>query len=86
MNFESGAPRSGTRRSTAAVARTIAVAACSRPMSATTTRPAWNLPGATTSPTLTPWNVTVTSASTAAPATSPVEPSTPEGTSTETTG
>ena len=55
-------------------------------MSATTTRPAWKRPGATASPTLAPWNVTVTSARTAAPATSPVEASTPEGRSTESTG
>ena len=33
-----------------------------------------------------PWNVTVSAARTAAPATSPVDASTPEGTSTETTG
>jgi hypothetical protein len=51
-------------------------------MSATCTRPAWNLPGATTRPTLRPWNVTVASASTAAPRTSPVDESTPDGTST----
>ena len=55
-------------------------------MSATTTSPAWKRPGATTSPTLRPWNVTVTSASTAAPAISPVDASTPEGRSTDTTG
>jgi hypothetical protein len=55
-------------------------------MSATTILPAWNRPGATTSPTLRPWNVTVRSASTAAPSISPVEASTPEGRSTDTTG
>ncbi len=54
-------------------------------MSATTTSPAWNLPGATASPTFGAWNVTVRSASTASPATSPVEAFTPEGTSTATT-
>src|SRR5437763_8215317 len=55
-------------------------------MSATTTAPAWKRPGATSSPTLRPCIVTVTVASTHAPATSPVEASTPEGRSTETTG
>ena len=53
-------------------------------MSATTTRPAWNRPGATTNPTLGAWNVTVRSASTTAPAISPVDASTPDGRSTET--
>ena len=43
-------------------------------------------PGATWSPTLLAWNVTVSEALTAAPATSPVDASTPEGRSTETTG
>ena len=86
MNFESCSPRRGTRVSTAGVARTTAVEAGSRPMSATTTRPAWNRPGPTASPTFAPWNVTVRSAWTAAPSTSPVEASTPEGRSTDRTG
>ena len=55
-------------------------------MSATSTSPARNRPGATASPTFSAWNVTVTSASTAGPATSPVEASTPDGTSSERTG
>ena len=55
-------------------------------MSATWTSPAWKRPGATTSPTLRPWNVTVAAAATAAPATSPVEASTPEGRSIANTG
>jgi hypothetical protein len=55
-------------------------------MSATTISPAWKRPGATTSPTLRPWKVTVTAARTASPAISPVEASTPDGMSTETTG
>jgi hypothetical protein len=55
-------------------------------MSETTTRPAWKRPGATTSPTFSAWNVTVRSACTAAPLISPVDASTPEGRSTETTG
>ena len=55
-------------------------------MSATTTSPAWKRPGATWSPTLLAWNVTVSDALTAAPTTSPVDASTPEGRSTETTG
>ena len=50
------------------------------------TVPAWNRPGATCSPTFGPWKVTVAPASTAAPAISPVEASTPDGTSTATTG
>ena len=58
------------------------VCAGSSPMSATTTSPAWNSPGATARPTLGPWKVTVSSAWTAGPATSPVEASTPDGTST----
>ena len=40
-------------------------------MSATTTSPAWKRPGATWSPTLLAWNVTVSDALTAAPTTSP---------------
>ena len=48
-------------------------------MSATRTTPARKRPGATSSPTLRPWKVTVASARTAAPATSPVEASTPDG-------
>ena len=55
-------------------------------MSETTTVPARERPGETTSPTLSAWNVTVRSASTAAPAISPVDASTPEGRSTDTTG
>ena len=58
----------------------------SSPMSATTASPVWKRPGETASPALRPWNVTVTVARTASPATSPVDASTPEGTSTETTG
>jgi hypothetical protein len=69
----------------AGVARLMSVAASSSPMSATTTRPAWNRPGPTTRPTFEPWNVTVTSASTTAPAISPVEASIPDGRSTDTT-
>ncbi len=55
-------------------------------MSATTTSPAWKRPGATTWPTLSAWNVTVARACTADPSTLPVEASTPEGRSTDTTG
>ena len=55
-------------------------------MSTSSSSPAWKRPGATTTPTLRPWNVTVSAAWTAAPATSPVDAFTPEGTSTETTG
>ncbi len=62
------------------------VSSGSSPMSETTTSPAWKSPGAAARPTLRPWNVTVSDARTASPATSPVEASTPEGTSTDTTG
>ena len=51
-------------------------------MSATSTVPAWALPGLIHSPGLAAWKVTVTLACTAAAATSPVEASTPLGTST----
>ena len=61
----------GTSARIAGVARRCAVSPCSSPMSATTTSPAWKRPGATASPTLRPWKVTVSAASTAAPATSP---------------
>ena len=58
------------------------VSTSSSPMSATTTSPAWKRPGATWRPTFGPPNVTVAEARTAAPAISPVEASTPDGTST----
>ena len=71
----------GTSVRIAAVASRFSVSACSSPMSATTTSPAWKRPGATASPSLRPWNVTVTAARTAAVAISPVDASTPDGTS-----
>ena len=55
-------------------------------MSATTTSPARKRPGATSVPTFGACIVTVTVAWTHAPATSPVDASTPEGRSTATTG
>jgi hypothetical protein len=55
-------------------------------MSATSSRSDWRLPGATASPTFSPWKVTVASAWTTAPTISPVDAFTPEGTSTEITG
>ena len=79
-------PRRGTASSSPGSARRVAVSSRSRPMSATTTRPAQNRPGATARPTFAAWNVTVRSASTTAPAISPVEASTPDGISTATTG
>jgi hypothetical protein len=75
----------GTSPTMSRVTSAFAVSAGVRPMSATTTSPARYRPGATASPTLRPWNVTVSFASTAAPGTSPVDASTPEGMSTETT-
>ena len=56
------------------------------PMSTTRTSPACALPGLIHRPGLEAWKVTVTSARTAAPATSPFEAFTPLGTSTATTG
>src|SRR5437588_8171086 len=65
--------------------RRCSVSSASSPMSATCTLPAWKRPGATMRPTLRPWKVTVVSARTATPATSPVDASTPEGRSTAST-
>src|SRR5215207_317974 len=55
------------------------------PMSTAATSPARSRPGEITHPTFTACAQTVTSARTAAPCTSPVAPSTPEGTSTAST-
>ncbi len=55
------------------------------PMSIARTSPAWRLPGMIHSPGLLAWKVTVTSACTASPETTPVDASTPLGTSTATT-
>ena len=71
-----GAGRAGTAPSSQS-ASSVDVGA--RPISATRLLPAWRRPGETTSPTLRPWNVTVSTAFTASVATSPVEASTPEG-------
>ena len=68
------------------VTSACSVVACSRPMSRTTSSPPWKLPGATTLPTFGACSATVTDALTAAPATSPVSASTPEGRSIESTG
>ncbi len=63
----------------------VATSACGgMPISATATRPEWLRPGSTAVPSLRPWKHTVTSAVTAPPATTPVEASTPEGTSSAT--
>ena len=86
MYLVSPGARRGTTSSRAGVARRCSVSTSSSPMSASTTRPARKRPGATTIPTFGAWNVTVRSAWTTAPATSPVDASTPEGRSTETTG
>ena len=56
------------------------------PMSHTSTSPAASDPGGQTRPLLAAWKVTVTSAATAPAAMLPVAASTPEGTSTATTG
>ena len=55
-------------------------------MSTVSTAPAWALPGLIHRPGLAAWKVTVPRARTAAPATTPLEASTPLGTSTLTTG
>ena len=74
--------------SVSAPVRSVAAVAWSAsrgmPMSATTTRHAALRPGSTAVPSLRPWKQTVTSARTAAPTTAPVEPSTPDGTSSAT--
>ena len=69
-----------------AVARLSLVSMPASPMSATTSSPAWNRPGAIALPTFGAWKVTVTVAWTAAPDTVPVDASTPEGRSTARTG
>src|SRR5215210_3489824 len=56
------------------------------PMSTATTLPACSRPGEITPPTFAACAQTVRSANTAAPCTSPVDPSTPDGTSTASTG
>ena len=82
-------PRRGASSSTAA---SIVPAAGSPgapsgiPIGATRSSPVCHLPGATRWPTLAAWKLTVKSASTAAPATSPLEASTPEAMSQATTG
>ena len=57
--------RDGTRSSPSRASYLVSMG--SRPMSATTTSPAWNRPGATSWPTLRPWKVTLRSARTATP-------------------
>ena len=83
-NFVESWARWGTASSTAASisptdGRTGAPSGM--PMSITTVSPAWVLPGEIHSPGLAAWKVTVTWAWTALPATSPVDASTPLGTS-----
>ena len=56
------------------------------PISTMLTSPASSLPGFTCSPIFEPWKVAVTSAFTASPCASPLDASTPEGTSQATTG
>ncbi len=55
-------------------------------MSTTRTSPASSAPGRTTTPVFAASNVTVIAATTAAPSVAPDAPSTPDGTSTATTG
>jgi hypothetical protein len=86
LYFVSLARLGGTSRRISSVTSRCRVSPVSMPISATSTSPAWKRPGATTSPTFGACIVTVTSAATAAPAISPVDPSTPEGRSTATIG
>jgi hypothetical protein len=56
------------------------------PIGATRSSPVWRFPGAIHCPSFAEWKVTVTSAATAEPSTSPVEALTPEAMSVATTG
>ena len=88
VNLVDADPRRGSSASTAGRMRPTAGspgAPGGIPISITLTRPAWSLPGAIHRPGLAWWKVAVTCARTAAPATSPVEASTPLGTSAATT-
>jgi hypothetical protein len=89
VNLVELAPRRGTSASTPSpisAAQGSPAAPSGMPMSITSTVPAWVLPGLIHSPGLARWNVAVRTAWTAGPATSPVEASTPLGTSAATTG
>ena len=89
LNLVESAPRWASRASTEGWIRPAGGAPGAPsgiPMRATSSRPVWRLPGAIQWPSLAAWKLTVTSASTAAPATSPVEASTPEAMSAATAG
>jgi hypothetical protein len=89
VNFVDSAPRRGTSASTASPITPMsgfAGAPRGMPISITSTSPACALPGRIHSPGLARWNVAVATARTAAPATSPVDASTPDGMSAATTG
>ena len=83
-NFVDSRPRAGIPATTALVISPtdgLTGAPGRIPISITSTCPAWSLPGEIHRPGLAAWKVAVASARTAAPATSPVEASTPLGTS-----
>src|SRR5262249_3550647 len=84
--FVDSGPLLGPPPRTAASSSECSCPAGSRPIGVTCTDPEWNRPGATASPSLAAPNVTVAAARTAAPGVSPVEATTPDGTSTATTG
>ena len=75
------APRARSRRAAGSPGAPSGI-----PIGATRSSPVCHLPGATRWPTLAAWKLTVTSASTATPSTSPLEASTPEAMSQATTG
>ena len=85
---ESGPRRGGSSSTPASISPPAggAVTPSGIPISATRSSPQWRLPGAIRWPSFAAWKATVTVASTATPATSPVEASTPDGMSAATTG
>ena len=89
VNLVEAGPRRGARPSTAVEITPAAGspgAPSGIPIGATASSPVCDLPGATMWPTLAAWKLTVTSASTAAPSTSPLAALTPEAMSQATTG
>jgi hypothetical protein len=89
LNLVEAAERRGTSRSTVALTRPASGRAGpprGMPMSTRSTSPAYSLPGWIHSPTFGRWKVAVAMQCTAGPSTSPVDASTPEGTSQAITG
>ncbi len=89
LNLVDSCPRRGASANTSAAIRPAGAsigAPLGIPISATRTFPACHLPGAIQCPSFAAWKLTLTSARTAAPSTSPLDASTPEAMSAETTG